>query len=175
MGGEFNLDMAFVVRTVLYGLVVFGSAMATMLLLLSAAGHFAEGVQRVLADRREINFLWGLLYIAALVAGVVVLSQLGDEGFVIILVLLTGSGAFVLMGLAVVARETGRKVGRMHGGVEWSDLVAFLVGGATILLAGLVPVLGWVILIYFVANGLGASLRVISASIFNPLARGITQ
>ncbi len=174
MIGELPPDLGFVVRVIVLGTVVFLSLMSVMLLLLAAAPRFVARIRTALDAGREANLLWGLVYGIALALAALALSGAGQAGFLATLVLLAGSLAFVLMGLCVVSTEIGRKIGRLHGGREWSDLAAFGAGGSVVLLATLLPILGWVLLFYFVTNGLGAVLRVIGRDVLR-LRRGAGQ
>lgn len=171
LGQATTLEPGFVLHTLVAGVLVVVALVATMLVLLASAPAFAEGVRRNLAERRETNLVWAVLYALAAAAGAVALSWLGDLGFIAALVVATASAAFALMGLAVVSQEVGAKIGRLHSERSFSRLVAFLVGSLTVLSCSLIPILGWVLLSYFVANGLGAVLRVIAADIALRVAR----
>ena len=151
--------------------IVMLSALAAMLLLLAAASRFVAQVHDVLAERRQIHCLTGTLYIAAVAAMILLLSGLGEVGFIMTLLVGAVSVAFALLGLAVMSQRMGRRIGHLHGGAEWSDLVSFLAGGTAVLFAALVPFLGWVLLFYFTASGLGAVLHVISVSAIGMAAR----
>lgn len=164
------MTLGFVIRSIAIGGVIFLSSLSTMLILLAAAPRFTPRIREKLTLHREINFLWGLLFIVAVAATAVALSWLGDAGFVVTLVLFAGSAVMALMGLAVVALEMGGKVGRLHRGAEWSDLAAFLVGAVVILCCLLMPLVGWVLFSYFLTNGLGAVLRVLAGH-FSPAPR----
>lgn len=165
MGVDLPVDLGFVLRVVVLGVVVFLSLMSGMLLLLAAAPAFATRIRSVLDARRDTNPLWGLAFLIGIVGAALGLSSAGEAGFLATLVLAAGCLAFMLMGLCVVSVDIGRKIGRLHGGREPSDLVAFLAGGSAILLATLLPILGWVLLSYFVLGGLGAVLRVIASDL----------
>jgi len=169
--GEFQMTLGFVIRSIAIGGVIFLSSLATMLILLAAAPRFTPRIREALTRHREINFLWGLLFVVAVAATAVALSWLGDAGFIVTLVLIAGSAVLALMGLAVVALEMGGKVGRLHRGAEWSDLAAFLVGAAAIQCCVLMPLVGWVLFSYFLTNGLGAVLRVLAGH-FYPVPSG---
>lgn len=165
MDGSLPVDLGLVIRVIALGAVVFLSLMSGMLLFLASAPRFVARIRSVLEGGREANPLWGLAYLFGLAIVVLALSWAGEPGFLATLVIVAGSIAFALMGLCVVSVEIGRKIGRLHGGREPTELVAFLAGGSVVLLATLTPILGWVLLSYFVTNGLGAVLRVFGADV----------
>lgn len=165
MNAESQLLLGFVLRTALVAAAVYVSAMSAMLLQLATAPAAAARVRRQLAARREMDTLWGLSFVLAIVLAVLLLSRLGPTGFIAGLAFGAGGMAVALMGFACLSVDLGHKIMRLHGGRESTDLVAFLVGGSVMCWSSLVPVLGWVLLSYFICCGCGAVLRSHAAAI----------
>ena len=111
---------------------------------------------------RDASTLWG---IAAAVFCILASAVLFSTKILALLGVLMLAAGLILasLGLAAIAVWLGGKVSEVAGSLE-SDTLSCLKGGlAVLLLASLLPYIGWLLVLFALASGIGATLETLTA------------